>query len=88
LTFVGTYANCGPQLFKNPKTIFSIVDEPPLWSDADDGLASMSDPEEEDIPEDKDSSRSCVGDGETREDEEEESSANFIDAGECAVIGH
>jgi cysteine protease ATG4 len=55
----------GPQLFKNHKTIFSIVDEPPSWPDADDSLESMSDPEEEDdIPDDKDSlSRSGLGDG-------------------------
>ena len=38
--------------------IFSIVDEPPSWSDVDDSLESMSEPEEEeeedDMPEDKD----------------------------------
>jgi hypothetical protein len=71
-----------PQLFKNHKTILSIVDEPPSWSEADDSLESMSDPEQEDgMPDDKDSlSHSGVGDGEvevevevdTREDEEED----------------
>ena len=42
---------------QNHKTILSIVDEPPSWSDADDSLESMSDPEddEDDMPEDKDS---------------------------------
>jgi hypothetical protein len=40
------HTNSGPQIFKNHKTIFSIVDEPPSWSDADDSLESMSDPEE------------------------------------------
>jgi cysteine protease ATG4 len=99
------------QLFKKHKTIFSIVDEPPSWSDADDNLESMSDPEEDedDMPDDndKDSTRSGVGagvgdgdgegevvvdvvadrdgDGETRE-EEEDSSDDFFDASEGAVI--
>ena len=47
---------------KNHKTIFSIVDEPPSWSNADDSLESMSDPEEDedDMPEDKDSTCSGV----------------------------
>ena len=36
-----------PQLFENHKTIFSIIDEPPSWSDADDSFESMSDPDEE-----------------------------------------
>jgi cysteine protease ATG4 len=58
------------ELFKNHKMIFSIVDEPPSWSDVDDSLESMSEPEEEeeeeeDMPEDKDdSSHSVVGDEE------------------------
>ena len=84
----------GPQLFKNHKTIFSMVDEPPSWSDADDSLESMSDPDEEDdMPGDKDSlSRSGVGDGDvdwtwTREEEEEEDFDDFFDAGEGAVVG-
>ncbi|KAH9016405.1 hypothetical protein EDB83DRAFT_2508558 [Lactarius deliciosus] len=74
------------ELFKNHKTIFSIVDEPPSWSDADDSLESMSDPdEEEDMPDDKDSSRSGVGDedGDTREDEED--SDDFFDAGDAII---
>jgi cysteine protease ATG4 len=69
--------------------IFSIVDEPPSWSDVDDSLESMSEPEEEeeeeDMPEDKDtSSRSGVGDeevhvveGEGEEEEEEETKEDF-----------
>ncbi|KAF8269994.1 hypothetical protein EI94DRAFT_1828620 [Lactarius quietus] len=77
-------------LFKKHNTIFSIVDEPPSWLDADDSLRSMSDPEEdeEDMPDDKDSSRSgqCDADVETREDEDEDSSDVFFDAGEGAVI--
>jgi hypothetical protein len=32
--------------------IFSIVDEPPSWSDVDDSLESMSEPEEEDEDDD------------------------------------
>ncbi|KAF8266378.1 hypothetical protein EI94DRAFT_1733232 [Lactarius quietus] len=71
------------ELFKKHKTIFSIVDEPPSWSDADDK-------DEDDMPDDKDSSRSGLGDAdvdvETREDEEEDSSDDFFDAGEGAVI--
>jgi hypothetical protein len=65
LTFTRTCTNCGLLLFKNHKRIFSIVDEPPLWSDADDSLESMSDPEEDegDMPDDKDSTRSGVGEG-------------------------
>ena len=49
-------------MFKNHKTIFSIVDEPPSWSNADDSLESMSDSEEDedDMPEDKDSTCSGV----------------------------
>jgi cysteine protease ATG4 len=35
------YADCVAQLFKKHKTIFSIVDEPPSWSDADDSLELM-----------------------------------------------
>ena len=87
----------GLQLFKKHKTIFSIVDEPPSWSDADDSLESMSDPDEEDdMPDDKDSSsHSGVGDVDvevdvevdTREEEEEEDSDDFFDAGEGAVVG-
>ena len=80
--------------------IFSIVDEPPSWSDVDDSLESMSEPEEEDedddMPEDKDSSsRSGVGDEEVhvekgeaeREEVEEEDSdgEDFFDAGEGAA---
>ena len=82
-------------MFKNHKTIFSIVDEPPSWSDADDSLESMSDPDEEDdmpddMPDDKDSGLGVdvdVGDRDasTREDEEEEDSDDFFDAGESAV---
>jgi hypothetical protein len=34
-------------LFGNHKTIFTIADEPPSWSDVDDSLESMSEPEEE-----------------------------------------
>lgn len=77
------------ELFKNHKTIFSIVDEPPSWSDADDSLESMSDPdEEEDMPYDKDSLPPSVGDGvgDTREDEDEDSDGDFFDAGDDAVI--
>jgi hypothetical protein len=57
-------------LFKNHKTIFSIVDEPPSWSDADDSFESILDPEEveDDMPDDKDSSRSSVGDGDAEGD--------------------
>jgi cysteine protease ATG4 len=80
-------------LFKNHKTIFSIVDEPPSWSDADDSLESMSEPDEEDdMPEDKDSSRSGAGDEEvqdreeTHEQEDEDSDGDFFDAGEGATI--
>ena len=53
-------------MFKNYKTIFSIVDEPPSWSDADDNLGSMSSPEadENDIPDDKDSTCSGVAEAE------------------------
>ena len=80
--------------------IFSIVDEPPSWSDVDDSLESMSEPEEEeeddDMPEDKDSSsRSGIGDEEVhvekveaeREEVEEEDSdgEDFFDAGEGAA---
>lgn len=61
------------ELFRNHRTIFSIVDEPPSWSDVDDSLESMSEPEEEeedeeeDMPEDRDdSSRSAIGDEEVR----------------------
>ena len=43
----------GRQLFKKHNAIFSIVHEPPSWSDADDSLESMSDPDEEDdMPDD------------------------------------
>ena len=42
-----TYADSWSQLFKNLKMIFSIADEQPSWSDADDSLESMSDPEED-----------------------------------------
>jgi cysteine protease ATG4 len=81
-------------LFKNHKTIFSIVDEPPSWSDVDDSLESMSEPDEEDdMPEDKDSSRSGAGDEEAHEHEEiheqedeEDSDGDFFDAGEGASI--
>ena len=51
----------------------------------------MSDPEEDedDIPGDKDSVVVAAGDGngETREDKEENSSDGFFDAGEGALIG-
>jgi cysteine protease ATG4 len=75
-------------LFKNHKTIFSIVDEPPSWSDVDDSLESMSEPEEEedeeeDMPEDKDSSRPGVGKEEEEErhgDEEEDSDVSSMQA--------
>ena len=40
------------KLFKNHKMIFSIVDEPPSWSDIDDSPESMSEPEEEDEDDD------------------------------------
>lgn len=45
------------QLFKNHKTIISIVNEPPSWWDAGGGLQLMSDPKEvgDDIPDNKDS---------------------------------
>jgi hypothetical protein len=44
-------------LFKNHKTIISIVNEPPWWWDAGGGLQLMSDPKEveNDIPDNKDS---------------------------------
>ncbi|KAF8269959.1 hypothetical protein EI94DRAFT_868993 [Lactarius quietus] len=48
-----------------------IVDEPPSWSDADDSLELISDPDEEDVmPDDEDSLRSGLGDADvdTRED--------------------
>jgi cysteine protease ATG4 len=81
-------------LFKNHKTIFSIVDEPPSWSDVDDSLESLSEPDEEDdMPEDKDSSRSGAGDEEVNEHEEmhdqedeEDSDGDFFDAGEGATV--
>ncbi|KAN0133892.1 Peptidase family C54 domain containing protein [Lactarius tabidus] len=49
---------------ENHKAIFSIVDELPSWSDADDSHESMSDLEEDedDMPDDKHSSRSGGGD--------------------------
>ena len=47
----------------NHKAIFSIVDEPPPCSDADYSFKSMLDPEEDDMPDDKNSSRSVVGNG-------------------------
>jgi hypothetical protein len=50
----------------------------------------MSGPDEEDdMPDEKDSSRSGVGggDGDTHEDQEEEDSDDFFDAGEGAVVG-
>ena len=74
-------------MFKNHKTIFSIVDEPPSWSDVDDSLESMSEPDEEDdMPEDKDSSREGVADEEAHEKEDEEDSDGDFDAGEGATI--
>jgi cysteine protease ATG4 len=75
-------------LFKNRKTIFSIVDEPPSWSDVDDSLESMSEPEEEeDMAEDKDSSRSGAGDDEVHvEEDDEDSDGDFFDAGEGATV--
>ena len=72
--------------------IFSIVDEPPSWSDVDDGFESMSDrDEEDDMSANKDSSScSSVGGGDvdvdTREYEEEEDPDDFFDAGEGAVF--
>ena len=79
-----TYADLRSQLFKNLKTIFSIVNEPPSWSDADDSLESMSDPEEDedDIPEDKDSTYSgegkADGDGEGEGGGEGEGEADVV----------
>ncbi|KAI0245661.1 hypothetical protein BJV78DRAFT_1287349 [Lactifluus subvellereus] len=78
------------ELFKNHKTIFSIVDEPPSWSDVDDSLESMSEPdEEEDIPDDKDSSRSDAADEEVSvpvpTEEEDDSDGDFFDAGDGAA---
>jgi hypothetical protein len=54
---------------------FSVVNELSSCSGADDSRRSMSDAEEDDIPNDKDSLRSEVGDGdgESCEDEEEDS---------------
>jgi hypothetical protein len=83
-----TCANRWLQLSKNHKTIF---DKPPSWSDADDSLESMSDPEEdeEDMPDNKDSPRPGVGDGggdgNVREDEED-SPDDFFHVGEGTVI--
>ncbi|KAI9461081.1 cysteine protease required for autophagy [Russula earlei] len=76
------------ELFKNHKTIFSIVDEPPSWSDVDDSLESMSEPdEEEDMPEDKDSSRSIAGDeGVQGEEDSDDSDGDFFDAGEDVAV--
>ncbi|KAI0259535.1 hypothetical protein BC834DRAFT_943164 [Gloeopeniophorella convolvens] len=73
------------ELFKNHKTIFSIVDEPPSWSDVDEnmGLESMSEPDmEDDMPDDKDSSRSGAGDEDENDEDEEDSDGDFFDAGE------
>ncbi|KAF8269991.1 hypothetical protein EI94DRAFT_1699168 [Lactarius quietus] len=78
------------KLIKNHKMIFTIVDEPPSWSDADDSLESMSDPDEEedDMPMIKMHRVRAWpnADVETREDEEEYSSEDFFDAGDGAVI--
>jgi len=77
------------ELFKNRKTIFSIVDEPPSWSDVDDSLESLSEPEEEeeDMPDDKDSSRSGAADEEAHgEEDDEDSDGDFFDAGEGAAV--
>lgn len=61
-------------LFENHKTSFSTVVDPQSWSDAGDTLELMSDPEEDedDMPDDKDSTRSgeseVNGDGDGPED--------------------
>ena len=64
--------------------------ELPSWSDTDDSLESMSDPDEgdipDDMPDDKDSGMGVgVGDASTREDEEEEEEDDFFPAGEGLV---
>ena len=76
----------GPQLFRKHKTIFSIVDEPPSWSDADDSLELMSDrDEEDDMPDDQDSlSRSGVGDMDVDVDTREDDFSNAIKG---AIVG-
>jgi hypothetical protein len=73
-------------LFKNPKIIFYIVDELPLWSDADDSLRSMSDPEDDEAPKDKDSQHAGVGDGDGETCKDKGASDKFFDAGKGAVI--
>ncbi|KAN0134636.1 hypothetical protein V8E53_007421 [Lactarius tabidus] len=84
------------------ESIVSIVDKLPSWSDADDSLEAMSDPEEDenDIPDDKDSTRWDVGDrgggggadmvadgdGDGDACNDKDSSSDFFDAGEGAII--
>jgi cysteine protease ATG4 len=75
------------QLFKNHKTIFSIVDEPPSWSDVDDSLESLSEPdEEEDMPDDKDSTGAADEEVPAPAEEEDDSDGDFFDAGDGAAI--
>ncbi|KAN0134634.1 hypothetical protein V8E53_007419 [Lactarius tabidus] len=75
---------------KSSQTLISIVDKPPLLSDVDDSLESMSDPEEDEMHNDNDNDSSCsangYGDGEMRKDNEEDSSSNFFASGEGAII--
>ena len=68
----------GSQLFKKNKAIFSTVDVLPSWSDANDRLESMSDPEEDedDMPEDKDSTHS--GEGEGNDDDDGDVEADVV----------
>ncbi|KAF8270000.1 hypothetical protein EI94DRAFT_1785079 [Lactarius quietus] len=79
--------NASLWLFKNHKTVFSIVDEPPSWLDADDSRESMSDPVEEEGYMSDDESCSGLGDTDVEmpedEDEDEDSSDDFFDAGEA-----
>jgi hypothetical protein len=62
---MGIYVNCWLQLFDHHRTIFSIVDKLPSWSDADDSLESISGPEEDedDVTDHKDSKRSICNAG-------------------------
>ena len=67
------------------------MDDSLQWSVSDDSFESVSDPEEEVKIDHKDPSSSRVGDGhghgsETRKNEEEDSSADFSDAGVSAVF--
>ena len=53
----------------------------------DDSLESMSEPEQEDdVPDDKDSSQSGAGDDRVQKQGDEEDSDGDFDAGECATI--